>query len=671
MKRTLLTRAVFQTILIIAGTIILSLLGLSALTQYDNKYITKAVLTQDNFCVIPEKGYCSLVDGWEFYPDKLLSPEDFSKEAQPYYSTWAGEYANLALFHDDKNPYGTATWRLHLLGTGNVLLYLQEPLCAARVYLDGLCLGEIGDVSSDNYTPGGDYSPLIKDTAYSFSLDGEAELIIQTSNYSHYYGGIWFAPVIGNADSVALLIAARMLIYGLLFFSSLTLSLFCIVLWEHKENGAKAVTFYFGLLSLSFAVRICYPFLRLFGVPFVRTLFAAEDAAAISGIYFSIQIALLLFLPDGLNRVKKILRILSLGVCGIVVITPLFVFPAAPGLILWYGPFISWYKAIMALLLISLTVHGALMEFLHVKVILAAAIANGICLFYSVLSIGTYEPFAGAYPEEYGAFCMVLAFAVLMVRRSREMTTENKKLNLHLQEEVEEKTKHLRNLLAERGQLIAELGHDMKSPLTSLSNMAQIIRLNDIMLDEDTHRRMLHIEEQCNLLSERLKSIQEIAAQTSSPVRMEPMLLNTFLLDFYHNCRPIIELYGTNFLKNITPHPCHIMGNAEQLFRALENLLYNAADFTPPDGTVTLSLTTDADFAYIAVSDTGCGIPKKDLPNIFRRSYTTRSDKGGQGLGLAITRTIVLEHGGQIEAASKEGGGTTFTISIPVLATDK
>ena len=144
----------------------------------------------------------------------------------------------------------------------------------------------------------------------------------------------------------------------------------------------------------------------------------------------------------------------------------------------------------------------------------------------------------------------------------------------------------------------------------------------------------------------------------------------TFLSDFYHNCRPIIELYGPNFLKNITSRPCHIMASKEQLFRALENLLYNAADFTPPDGKITLSLTTDEAFAYIAISDTGCGIPEKDLPNIFRRSYTTRSDKGGQGLGLAITRAIILEHAGEINVFSKEGEGTTFTISLPLLRAD-
>lgn len=667
MKQTLFTKSAWQTLLIITGTAVLCLLGLSVVTQYDNKYIIKAANAQEQLYMIPEKGYCALVDGWEFYPDSLLSPADFSSTAHRYYRTWAGEYPNLTMFHEDKSPYGISTWRMRLSGSGNVLLYLQEPLCASSVFVNGICLGKTGEVSPDHY------SPLIQDRTYAFFLDGEAELIIQTANYSHYYGGVWYAPVIGTADSVSRLIAVRMLLYGLLFFSSLTLSLFCIVLWGRRKEGDKTGAFYFGLLSLSFAVRICYPFLRLSGVPFVRLLYAVEDAAAVSGIYFAMQIALMLFMPESgagaiTARLKKILRALTAGACVIVTAAPLLVFPAMPGLVQWYGPLISWYKAIMALFLISLSVYGGFMGMHHIKIVLAAAVANGICLIYSVLSIGFYEPFAGAYPEEYGSFCMVIAFAFLMVQRSREMTAENRRLHLHLQEEVAEKTEHLRRLLMERGQLIAELGHDMKSPLTSLSNMAQIIRLNDIMLDENARKRMIHIEEQCSILSDRLKTIQEIAAQTSAPATLEPLQLNTFLSDFYYNCRPIIELYGPNFFADITPRPCHIMANREQLSRALENLIYNAADFTPPEGSITLSLSADENTACIAVSDTGCGIPEEELSNIFHRSYTTRSDKGGQGLGLAITHAIVSEHAGRIEAVSKEGEGTTFTICIPTAA---
>lgn len=666
MKQKVLSQYVFRTIITVIVTIPLTLAGLAAAAVYDNKYITKAAVTQDYFALIPEKGCHALVDGWELYPDLLLSPDDFHQETPPGYRTQAGQYPNLALFHGDGNPYGISTWRLRLRGSGTFTLYLQEPLCAVRVFVNGQYLGGSGEVSPEAY------SPLVRDTLYPVSLDGETELIIQTANYSHYYGGLWYAPVIGNPDGISRLIACRMLLYGMLFFSSLTLALFCIVLWKQNKTDSHRAEFYFGLLSLSFALRICYPFYRFFGAPFVRALYAVEDVAALAGIYFSLRIVLTLFLPGTGHRPKNILRLLTAivsgGMCCAAAAVPLLVLPVFPCLAMWYGPLLSWYKVLASSLLISLTAYGSFQGLPHTQAVLATATANGICLLYGVLSIGCHEPLTGAYPEEYGAFCMVVAFAFLMVRRSREMAEENLRLRLHLQEEVTEKTDHLQKLLMERGQLIAELGHDMKSPLTSLSNMAQIIRLNNFLLDRDTQKRMLQIEKQCDLLSERLKSIQEIAAQASSPIRLEPVELNTFLADFYHNCGPIIELYGPNFLKEITSRPCPVMANREQLFRALENLLYNAADFTPPEGSITLSLTADETFAHIAISDTGCGIPKEDLPNIFRRSYTTRGDKGGQGLGLAITRAIVLEHGGKIEAVSGTGQGTTFTISLPLLS---
>lgn len=659
MKHATFAVSAFQAALAAVCAVALALAGLSAITRYDNKYSIKAKLTQDGFCVIPEKGACTLADGWELYPDALLSPDDFRSETPPFYNVWAGEYANLSFFHEDKNPYGAATWRLRLRGKGNVMFYLPEPLCAAKVFVNGECLGGPGDVSFEHY------SPLIQDTAYSFLLDDEAELIVQTANYSHYYGGIWYAPLIGDAGIVARLVAWRMIFYGLLFFPSLALSLFCVTLWIRKRFDPAA--FYFGMLSLSFALRICYPFLRLSGAPSVSALYALEDAAAMAGIYFTIRILFLLFFPDSFRRLKKTLCALSLGACAASAVLPLSALLAFPGLMRVYGPLVSWYKVIMALFLAGLTAFGCLTGVSNMKTALAAMAANNACLLYDVLTAGYYEPIIGAYPEEYGAFCMVIAFAALMMRRGREMAEENQRLNLRLKEEVQEKTEHLQKLLTERGQLIAELGHDMKSPLTSLSNMAQIIRLNDILLDTQTRERIITIEEQCGILSERLKSIQEIVKETSDPLKAKPVDLNSFLSDFYQNCRPVIELYGPNFLAKITPRPCRVMADPERLFRALENLLYNAADFTPQDGTVTLSLDEDGAYAKITLSDTGCGISKKDLPHIFRRSFSTRKDKGGQGLGLAIARAIVLEHAGTIEASSEEGKGTTFVIRLPLV----
>lgn len=660
MKQKGFSKYILRTVLIFAITAGITLTTLSFLIRYDNKYIVKSPLTQAHFSQCPQRGCYSLVDGWELYPDQLLSPEDFSSAPDSCYHIQTGIYPNLSLFHEDKNPYGTATWRLCLTGSGVVSLYLPEPLCASKVFVDGQYLGGTGEVSPENY------EPLVRDSFFSFPLSEKTELIIQTANYSHYYGGLWYIPVIGDPDSISHLFASRILIYGLLFSSSLALSLFCIVLWRRQMSGSGSAAFYFGMISFSFALRICYPFFRLPGISAVRLFYAIEDGAALAGIYFTLQIVLFLFLPKRLSRLKSLLRILTSSICCMGVLVPLFILPAFPGLTSYYGQFLSWYKAVMAVLFIALTAYGSFSGARHIGTVLAATTANGICLLYGVLSFGTCEPLVGAYPEEYGGFCMVIAFAALMVARSRDITLENEKLHLHLQEIVQEKTMHLEQLLAERGQLISELGHDMKSPLTSLSNMAQIIRLNDIMLDPDTRDRMLHIEEQCDILSERLKYIQEVAASSGRPMQAESLELHTFLTDFCRNCRPIIELNGTTFTEKIIPHSCRITADRERLFRALENLIYNAADFTPPDGEITLSLNMDQASAYIAVSDTGCGIAQKDLPNVFHRSYTTRTDKGGQGLGLAITRVIILEHGGQIHVTSKEGVGTTFTITLPL-----
>lgn len=103
---------------------------------------------------------------------------------------------------------------------------------------------------------------------------------------------------------------------------------------------------------------------------------------------------------------------------------------------------------------------------------------------------------------------------------------------------------------------------------------------------------------------------------------------------------------GPDFVYEPTSHPCQIMANSDKLSHALENLVYNASDFTPSDGKITLSL-------------------KKE--RFFQRFYTTRSGEGGQGLGLAITQTIITEHGGTIHADPVEGKVTTFTIRLPLV----
>jgi signal transduction histidine kinase len=94
-------------------------------------------------------------------------------------------------------------------------------------------------------------------------------------------------------------------------------------------------------------------------------------------------------------------------------------------------------------------------------------------------------------------------------------------------------------------------------------------------------------------------------------------------------------------------------------------LLDNAASFAGNAGSVTVVATERDGWWEVLIRDSGPGIPEKDLGRLFERFFTTRGDRHGTGLGLALTRTVVEAHGGQIRAESKQGLGATFLIRIP------
>ncbi|MCB0004736.1 MAG: ATP-binding protein, partial [Anaerolineae bacterium] len=106
----------------------------------------------------------------------------------------------------------------------------------------------------------------------------------------------------------------------------------------------------------------------------------------------------------------------------------------------------------------------------------------------------------------------------------------------------------------------------------------------------------------------------------------------------------------------------------DRMVQVLGNLISNAIRHTPAGGAIQLAAQPDPRGVQIAVTDSGAGINPEDLPHVFDRFYRgnkARSDSGESGLGLAIARSIVAAHGGQIAVASTLGQGTTFTITLP------
>ncbi len=121
--------------------------------------------------------------------------------------------------------------------------------------------------------------------------------------------------------------------------------------------------------------------------------------------------------------------------------------------------------------------------------------------------------------------------------------------------------------------------------------------------------------------------------------------------------------------------PAIIEADEHRLAQIFVNLIDNALRYTPERGTITIALDVQDGYAVIRISDTGIGIPYRDLPYVFERFYVvdrsrTRSAEraGGAGLGLTIVKQIAQAHGGSVEAQSTLGSGTTFTVRIPTVS---
>lgn len=626
------------------------------LYRWDNKY-TAALPGGAGYNVLTGDGsqVAFLVDGWEYYPGELLTPEDLTGRAAELH-TYAGEYPNFS--HRLGSPYGAATYRLTLENRGEpreLSLYLPELLCAGRVYVNGALVGEQGSVEP--------YEPHVVDGLYSFRAEGTTELIIQCANYTHYYSGLYYPPAVGTPAAISQMLTARMMVYGLLCFGSLAVALSNLALWlfdRDKQNRRL------GLLCLAFALRVSYPFLRALGVPPVRTLYALEDFCG--AVVLLLAILLAGELSGGAVRRyhRKLAYPAAASLCAVTVVFPLLILPYTPLFINTYGVVLFLWKLLAGAYLLFLALRGLGQNGALGRYLLCAAGLYGVSIALSVLTVNRFEPIRGAWPEEYGGFALVMGFAALMVRRGVLLAAENRRLSLHLQEEVDRKTRAMETLLTERRELLAHLIHDVKNPLTALQNYAELVRMGNVALDQETAGYLDALRERAGMVGERLDLLQGFSRGERGLLPLQPICLNNFLRQFYEDNRPDMELSGQNFALELPETVLTVAGDEERLRSALENLCYNALSFTPEDGTVKLALHREEGWAVIDVTDTGAGIDPNHLPRVFDRGFTCRPDGSGQGMGLFIVRAVALEHGGTVEAQSQQGAGSTFTLRLPL-----
>jgi signal transduction histidine kinase len=241
---------------------------------------------------------------------------------------------------------------------------------------------------------------------------------------------------------------------------------------------------------------------------------------------------------------------------------------------------------------------------------------------------------------------------------------------------VEERTASLRSAIAERetaqahlirhekmaaiGQLAATVGHELRNPLAVVTNVLYLMKAGTkAAADESMHRHLATAE-------------REISAAT---------LIVSDLLDFAAGRGPILAPVEVSDLVaealSVVPPPggVHVVQRGEpqvvdadrdQIRQALLNLITNAYDSMPGGGVLTVSTTSLPGSAQITVTDTGMGMDEETRDSIFAPFFTKKTR--GIGLGLAVTKRVVEAHGGTIAVQSTPSAGSSFTLTLPVLA---
>ena len=235
---------------------------------------------------------------------------------------------------------------------------------------------------------------------------------------------------------------------------------------------------------------------------------------------------------------------------------------------------------------------------------------------------------------------------------------------------IDRQVEALQQTDAKRREMVANVSHDLRTPLTSLHGYLETLLLKDDTLTTEERRRYLEIANtQSRQLTQLVAELFELAKLDSCEtlLSIEPFSLAELVQDVTQKFQLNAEARGIRLQAEYGEDLPFAYGDIGLMQRVLDNLIENALRYTPAGGHITLSLSANPDKITVKVADDGYGIPEDDLPHIFDRFYRLEKSRAGTsnaGLGLAIVKRILELHGSNIFAASQPQHGTTFTFQL-------
>jgi len=262
---------------------------------------------------------------------------------------------------------------------------------------------------------------------------------------------------------------------------------------------------------------------------------------------------------------------------------------------------------------------------------------------------------------------IVASVVIYFVKRITDLQKSN--------EQLLETNRKLQEIDKMKSDFISVVSHELRTPLTTIKAFVELILMKPEMQTQQRAKLASTINLEADRLTRLIEDLLDLARIEADSMkwRFEELSIEAVILQSLENIRPLLENKGLHLTTRFNSPLPVLVGDRDRLAQVVTNIISNAIKFSSAGGSIHIAVNSvSAPPAQIVVeiSDTGIGIPAKDLELIFEK-FQRSGDQltntiEGSGLGLAIARQIVEHHGGRIWATSTYGKGSTFTFTIPL-----
>lgn len=629
----------------------------------------------------------SLNGNWEFYWHHLLKPNDFvGQHHNRSYIQVPGPWGEQKINDHPLSNFGYGTYQYTFTIPKEDIrarkaLSLYYVGSAYRIWINGKEYSGLGVVSTKRAKE----IPNLQRQLIFFEPKSERiEIVIQVSNFSFREGGIVSEVLYGDSNVLIQSVLKDLILTILIVGGSLIFGIYNLIIYYLRKSDQALL--YIGLLAVAFSIRtllvtenIVFLF---FPVLSWEVAIKLEYIIDVLGILLIPLIIQKLFSEETNELLVRLSKVIAGLLLGINILTPSEIFtrllPFGPLLLVSVIVYIIFDASIKA---IAHKREDSTLNLLSV-LLLMAAIINDILNYISI--------FPTFYMVDYAFVIFILLQAIIVsnrygriLKKNMELTEELENTNNTLEIKIEERTKtlkeknqELKKIQQTRTRLLANVAHDIGSPIVGIQTYLNIMKDGKIPIDSNQiitqiMDRLSYIQK----LNSDLLVLSKLEAQ-QIPFDFEIVQVDYFFEEFYQSLflensdsitirKGIIDLSRTD--TRLT-----IYIDKRRIRQALQNYVENAIKYCDsPQKTITLhcysKIVGNQEEIFFEVEDQGNGIKPEILPHIFERFFKHReANTKGSGLGLAIVKEIIEQHHGKVGVRSIADKGSTFYFSLPV-----